>query len=226
MEPVQLPEALFRFLSELKKNNNREWFQRNKTRYEREVRGPVLQLIAWLADPIGRLSSHIVVDPRPHGGSMFRIYRDTRFSPDKSPYKTHVGVQFRHEGARDAHAPGFYFHLEPGRVMAAAGIWRPDSRTTYRIRQAIAEQPDVWQKATAFLSDRFQLVGDSLKRPPRGFPPNHPLMADLKRKEFIAVTHFAEAEACSPQFPGQLAGAFRRMSPLVRFVCHALQLPF
>ena len=222
----QLSEALFAFLLELKKHNNRAWFQQNKACYERDVRGPVLQLIAWLVEPMEKISPHVVVDPRPHGGSMFRIYRDTRFSPDKRPYKTHVGVQFRHEQARDAHAPGFYFHLEPGMVMAAAGIWRPDSRTSYRIRQAMVEHHSAWKHAIAFTGGDYQLVGEVLKRPPRGFPPDHPLLVDLKRKEFIAVTHFSQAQACCQSFPVRLVEAFQHMSPLVRFICNALELPF
>ncbi len=110
--------ALFAFLRELKANNSRPWFQANKERYEREVREPMLCFIADFGVEARKISPYIVADPRKAGGSMFRIHRDTRFSKDKSPYKTTVGAQFRHEQGKDVHAPGFYLHLAPGEAFA------------------------------------------------------------------------------------------------------------
>ena len=121
--------ALFDFLAELAENNNRDWFQANRERYENDVREPMIEFIADFAERLETISQHMVADPRRSGGSMFRIYRDTRFSRDKSPYKTNVGAHFRHEVGREVHGPGFYLHLQPGHVFAAAGIWRPDSST-------------------------------------------------------------------------------------------------
>ncbi len=218
--------ALFDFLRELKENNHREWFQANKERYEQIVRQPAMKFIAEFAPYLEEISPHFVADPRPVGGSLFRIYRDVRFSRDKRPYKTHVGIQFRHELAKDAHAPGFYLHLEPGEVLVAAGSWHPDSQALFRIRRAIADHPDEWEQAIAFTRENsaYRLGGDSLKRPPRGFDPEHPFVNDLKRKDFYAVVYFDEATACQDDFLQIFAEACRTMAPLMRFLCRALEL--
>ena len=224
--PQYFSPALFNFLRELKAHNNRQWFQANKPRYERDVRQPALRFIAEFAPYLEEITPHFVADPRPVGGSLFRIYRDVRFSRDKSPYKTHVGIQFRHEMARDAHAPGFYLHLEPGEVLAAAGSWHPDSKALMKIRTAIAEHPEEWEQAVAFTREHpeYRLGGESLKRPPRGFDPAHPLVEDLKRKDFYAVVYFDETTACGQDFLSVFAQACRTMAPLMRFLCQALEL--
>ena len=162
------------------------------------------------------------------GGSLFRIYRDTRFSKDKSPYKTHVGIHFRHEAAKSAHAPGFYLHLEPGSVFLGAGIWRPESKVAGAIREAIVEDPDRWKKIKrrkAF-KESFELTGDSLKRPPRGVTPEHPLLEDLKRKDFIAITKLSQKAVTSSDFMKEFAKRCRGVAPLVEFICDALNVPY
>jgi len=118
------PADTARFLAELARNNNRDWFRANKGRYERSVRGPALAFIEAMAGPLERVSRHIYADPSPSGGSLMRIYRDTRFSPDKTPYKTNIGIQFRHERCDDVHAPGLYFHIDPKECFLACGMWR------------------------------------------------------------------------------------------------------
>ena len=181
-EPITV--ALFDFLRDLRENNDREWFAANKGRYVADVRDPMLGFIADFAAPLAEISPHFVADPRANGGSLFRIYRDTRFSRDKTPYKTNVGAHFRHAAGKDAHAPGFYLHLEPGMCFAACGVWRPDNPTVTRIRQAIDEGQENWTritKARAF-AEVFEFEGESLKRPPRGYDPDHPLVEDLKRR--------------------------------------------
>ncbi len=144
-KPNFSPE-MFEFLSELKGNNTKEWFQANKERYRAEVQEPLLRFISEFADPLHAISPHFVADPRPSGGSMFRIYRDVRFSKDKSPYKTHAAAQFRHAAGKDAHAPGFYLHLEPGQVFVGAGSWHPASDALAAIRGAIVDKPARWTK--------------------------------------------------------------------------------
>ena len=109
-EPCFQPD-LFRFLDALRGNNNREWFQANKERYESDVKGPMLRFIGDFAPRLRQISPRFVADPRPNCGSLFRIYRDVRFSKDKTPYKTNAGAQFRHQAGKDAHAPGFYLHV-------------------------------------------------------------------------------------------------------------------
>jgi uncharacterized protein (TIGR02453 family) len=213
---------LFRFLSDLKANNDREWFAANKERYEEHVRGPACDFIADFAPQLEKISPHFVADPRPSGGSLFRIHRDTRFSKDKSPYKPYVGMRFSHERAKDAHAPGFYIHLQPGSVFVAAGIWHPDSPTLGQIREAIADDATAWRKATS----KLRLGGDTLKRAPAGFDPEHPLIEDLKRKDFISYVELTQKDACAPGFLDRFAQICKDNSPLVRFVCGALDLRY
>ena len=133
---------------------------------------------------------------------MFRIYRDVRFSKDKSPYKTAAAVQFRHIAGKDVHAPGFYLHLEPGSVFAGCGIWHPESKVATKIREAIVDKPDAWRAAigNATFRNVFKFGGESLKRPPRGFDANHPLIEDLKRKDFIGTGELDEEIVCGDDF--------------------------
>jgi uncharacterized protein (TIGR02453 family) len=213
---------LFRFLKDLKANNDRAWFAENKERYEREVREPALAFVEDFAPHLYEISPHFVADPRPSGASLFRIHRDTRFAKDKSPYKTYVGIRFSHERAKDAHAPGFYLHLQPGSVWAAVGIWHPDPPSLAKIREAIAADPKSWRRA----SDRLRLGGDSLKRAPSGYDPEHPLIEDLKRKDFIASAELTQKDACSAGFLERYAETCRERAPLVRFLCSALELRY
>jgi uncharacterized protein (TIGR02453 family) len=218
--------AFFRFLEELAANNDRDWFRRNKERYEREVRDPMIQFVLDFGEPLRRISPAFVADPRPVGGSIFRIQRDTRFSRDKRPYKTHAGIRFRHVRSRDVHAPGFYLHLEPGNVFVGAGIWHPDPASQLAVRTAIAADPARWKRILRAKSfrDRLETAGDSLKRPPRGFDPEHPLIGDLMRKDYIVVAALSEREACEPGFLLRTASICRAAAPYVRFVTDALDL--
>lgn len=225
--PHFTPE-LFRFLFELKANNDRDWFHANKTRYEGHVKEPMLRFIRDFAPRLKRISGHFTADARPVGGSMFRIYRDVRFSMDKSPYKTVASAHFRHEAASNAYAPGFYLHLEPGSVFMAGGIWHPDSATLRLIRTAIAARPEAWR---AVLDDptfraRCRLAGDALSRPPRGFDPEHPLIEDIKRKDFIAVIDLDDGIACADDFLDRFATDCAAMVPLMGFITSAIGQPF
>ena len=220
--------TLFKFLRDLNKNNNRQWFQDNKARYEAEVRDPLLGFVEGFAPHLAKLSPHFVADPRKNGGSMFRIYRDTRFSKDKTPYKTHAAAQFRHDRARDAHVPGFYLHLEPGSVFAATGTWRPDTASAKKIRDAIVAKPADWKRATSGKAIRAMCTfeGESLKRPPRGYDPEHPLIEDLKRKDFLAVVAFSQGDVCGADFMGQFTKFCRAVSPYTAFLTKALDLEY
>jgi uncharacterized protein (TIGR02453 family) len=222
-QPSYFGPGLFQFLSELKANNDRQWFAENRSRYERQVKEPLLQFIADFAPRLQAISPCFEADSRPVGGSMFRLHRDTRFSKDKSPYKTHAAAHFRHEAGKDAHATGFYLHLEPGGCMAGGGIWHPDSPALDKIRSAIVEHPDRWQ---AVLDQVPPLSGDSLQRPPRGYDPNHPFVADLKRKDFVLMLPLQESQVCSPTFLDTYAETCRSMTPLVHFLTTSLGLPY
>lgn len=221
-----IPATLFRFLEDLAAHNDREWFRANKRRYEEEVRDPLLRFIVAFGPRLRKISGRFVADPRPTGGSMFRIYRDVRFSRDKLPYKTVAAAQFRHERGKDVHAPCFYLHLEPGNVFAGSGLWHPDSRTLAKVRDALVETPDRWRRilrAKAF-RESCELGGESLKRPPRGYDPEHPLIEDLKRKDFVTGTAFTEADAVAPDFLDRFTAASRAAAPFVRFLTEAVEL--
>lgn len=217
----------FAFLRDLERNNKRPWFQENKSRYEEEVKGPALEFIQDFASHLARLSPHFRADPRANGGSLFRIHRDIRFSKDKSPYKTHTGIQFRHEEGRDAHAPGFYLHLEPKQCFVGLGIWRPDGKTLRRIREAIVDDPMGWKKAVsgAGFKKRLHLSGDRLVRCPRGFDPEHPLIEDLMWKDYVAMAGITQKAVTAPTFITEYAAYCRAGMPLVTFLCEALDLP-
>ncbi len=216
--------ALFRFLRDLQENNDREWFQANKDRFESEVRQPMLAFIMALGDPLQRLNKHFLADPRPLGGSMFRIVRDTRFSKDKSPYKTNVGAQFRHrECPRDVHSPGFYLHLEPGGCFVGAGLWHPDADSLRKVRERIVSHSKDWQ---ALAKAGLEVHGDTLQRVPQGFDAKHPLAEALKLKDFYTDTALAERDLCAPDFLERFVGICRSNLPLMAFLTKALDLPW
>lgn len=216
-------KELFQFFRELAKHNDRDWFQRNKPRYERHVKEPLLQFVSDFGPHLRRINPHLVADPRPVGGSLFRIHRDVRFSPDKSPYKTHAGVRFPHEESKNVHAPGYYLHLEPGSVFAAAGIWHPDPVTLKKVRDAMVADAAGWKRAvSATVRGKSTLGGDSLKKVPRGYDPEHPLAADLKRRDFIAYLPMTEREVCSTDFLERYASACAAMRPLLGFLSRSV----
>jgi uncharacterized protein (TIGR02453 family) len=219
---------LFGFLSDLSHNNDRDWFQANKDRYRRTVQEPLLRFISDFAGPLAEISPCFAADPRPSGGSMFRIYRDVRFSRDKSPYKTHAAAQFRHREGKDAHVPCFYLHLEPGNVFVGAGLWHPPGPALTMVRNAIVESPNQWTSITASpaFKKTLSLGGESLKRAPRGFDPHHSLIDDLKRKDFICSRSFTQREATSAGFLERYAETCRTAAPFVRFLTEAVGQKF
>src|SRR5215813_5569474 len=141
--------SLFDFLKDLSTHNNRDWFRANKSRYEQQVQEPVLRLIADLGPGLKQINPHFVADPRPNGGSMMRIYRDIRFSKDKSPYKSFVAAHFWHSGGKDGATPAYYLHLTPGQSSIGSGIWRPEPNALKNIRKAIVKNGEQWKKITS-----------------------------------------------------------------------------
>jgi uncharacterized protein (TIGR02453 family) len=221
------PKEMFGFLSDLGANNNREWFSDNKDRYERFVVAPVNGFIQAVGEFLPAISDAYIADTRRNGGSMFRIYRDTRFSRDKRPYKENVGCQFRHTAGKNAHAPGFYVHLAPGEVFIGGGIWKPDNNSLEKIRNRIAGNPEQWSDAikdAAFSTYFGELQGESLRRPPRGFDPGNPNIEDLKRKSYIAFRHVKPQSALKPAFINEVVKAFTTAMPLMRFITSALEI--
>ncbi len=220
--PAYFTPDTFEFLKRLKRNNNRDWFLRHKQEYEEHLRGPALRFLSDFVGPLYEITPHLVSDPRSSRGSLFRIYRDTRFSHDKRPYKTHLAMRFSHSG-RDVHSPGFYLHIEPAASFAAAGLWHPEAPVLLKVRSAIVSRRDEWRKVRGLLN-----WDDSgkLSRPPRGFPCNHEFVEDLKLKDLGTAVDFSDKQVCSPRFLQIFAGACRTMAPLTRFLSGALGLKF
>lgn len=222
---MPLPADFLPFLRELKANNDRAWFEANRKRYEAN-RDAMLQLLVDLAPRLRALSPHTVVDPRPQGGSLMRIFRDVRFAKDKSPYKPAFAARFWHEAGEEGAAPAFYLRLAPESSAVGGGLWRPESSAVARIRQAIADRPTAWAQAVGEASrvSACGMVGESLKKPPAGFDPNHPCIADIKRKDFAVSGPLTDAEVESADLESLIVARLQQTVPFVRFLDEALGL--
>lgn len=220
------PDAV-KFLNQLGKNNNRDWFKENKPRYEDVVLTPALSFIQDLRAPLARVTKHFTAIPKRSGGSLMRIYRDTRFSKDKTPYKTNIGIHLRHEVGKDIHAPGFYIHIEAKEVFIGAGIWHPDNTTLTQIRQCIDEYRTRWKRVrnAAAFKKVFDIHGDTLKRPPRGYDEEHPLIVDLKMKDHIGLARLEHKDLFDKKLIDKTIAKIKAAKPFVTFLCDALHLP-
>lgn len=216
------------FLVELKNNNNRDWFTENKARYEEQVLDVALRFIQSMQDPLAEFAPRFTAIPKRMGGSLMRVYRDTRFSKNKTPYKTNIGIQFRHEQAKDVHAPGFYVHIDPEQAFLGAGMWRPAAEALHGIRQRISDKPAEWERVRddKIFKRQFKLGGESLTRPPRGFDKEHPQIVDIRRKDFIAIKNMTLEEALGPKFQQKVETSFKAASAYMEFLCKAVNVPF
>jgi uncharacterized protein (TIGR02453 family) len=222
------PSELFKFLRDLAKHNDREWFAENKQRYEDHCLAPSLAFIEAMQPHIRKLSPYLTAIPKRVGGSLMRIYRDTRFSKNKAPYKTNIGIHFRHEIGGDVHAPGLYLHLEPGACFVGVGIWMPPNEALTMIRQLIDEDSRYWKKSRddKRFAARFKLDNECLKTAPRGYDPSHPMIDDLRRKSFAAMAPISEKELANSQCVASVVEAFKEAKPFMKFLCDALNQPF
>ena len=219
---------MLRFFENLSENNQREWFLEHKNDYEQDLVVPTTLLVSAMGPLLNEISPYLKADPRRSGGSMFRIYRDTRFSKDKTPYKTWVAVQFPHVAAKDVHAPGYYFSANHAQFVVGCGIWHPEKDALQSIRAAIDADPHAWESAlnAASFKEYFSLGGESLKRPPKGFSKDHPLVKDLMRKDFIGMATHNPEWALDTELPQKLIDHYRAAVPFMSFLCQALKLPF
>lgn len=217
------PDEGIRFLRTLKRNNNRPWFEKNRETYETQVKLPMQSLIVDLQPHMKSLAPEFEADPK---RSLFRIYRDVRFSKDKRPYKTHVAAQFVFRGGpKGKSGAGFYLHVEPGEVYIGAGSYMPESDQLKKIRKAIAEKPQEFKRVVnnASFKRRFKRIeGEKLTRVPAGFEPDHPMAEWLRQKQFFVWLEFPESVAKTGRFVGKVAEIFEDAYPLVKFLNDAI----
>jgi len=222
------PNDALQFLAELAVCQDREWFDANKQRYEASVRDPALSFIRAVGAKLTTISSHFVASDKKVGGSLMRIHRDVRFAKDKAPYKTNIGIQFRHEVGKDVHAPGIYVHLDPDSSFLGVGLWHPEPTALAAIRTKIVDDPKAWtrvRRGQAF-AETFELKGESLQRPPRGFDADHPLIEDLKRKDFIAVSDLPMALMTTSKAVDEVLRRTKVAARYLEFLCASLDLAF
>ena len=219
----------FKFFKSLSKNNNREWFKEHKSEYLESVVKPMTQFIEEMAPRLKGISKHFIADPKPNGGSMFRIYRDVRFSKDKSPYKLHAACQFRHELGKDAHTPGFYVHMSAEELVFGGGIWVPPNSELIKIRDTIVDNPQAWHRIKTSKTLKKLcggISGDGLKRPPKGYDPEHQHIEDLKRKSFFVMRHENPQLLLEKQFIDEVEKTFKAARPLMDYISYALDILF
>jgi uncharacterized protein (TIGR02453 family) len=206
------------FLRALKRNNDRAWFRSHKAEYELHVRGPMVALLARLAADVPRFAPELISDPRV---SLYRIYRDTRFSDDKSPLKTHIAAHFPSRGFARNEGAGLYLEVGPSWVWIGGGLYMPSSSNLQLLREHIAARHRILHRIVSSPSFRRAvgtLEGDRLTRVPRGYPPDHPAAEYLRYKQFLAGREFEADLSTSPRFYPEVLKIFRSVAPLVRFL--------
>lgn len=206
------------FLRGLKRNNRREWFQPRKHLYEQHIKEPMLQLVDALNADLAKFAPDFVTDPKK---AIFRIYRDTRFSPDKTPYKTHVAASFSRRGSEGLSGGGFYFHIAEDQIEVAGGVYHPDPPTMLQIRTHIAANHEELRKILTAKKSR-QLFGDlhgsELSRAPKGFDPDHPAVDLIKKKDWYLDGSLNAELATTPKLQREIVERFRAMMPLIEYL--------
>ncbi len=212
------PEDALKFFRQLKKNNTREWFAENKERFESSVKEPMESLLSTLAEGVRSIDPAIVIDPKK---SLYRIYRDTRFSKDKTPYKLWIAASFTHAGKNKTNDPGFYFHVSADEVGIGGGLYMPMPDQLRRLRAVLDTRA---RELRAILAEktfraRFgELQGETLSRVPQGYDKEHPDADLLKMKQFFCWASLDAKSACSPDLPDLLLKHIAAMHPLVRWL--------
>jgi uncharacterized protein (TIGR02453 family) len=225
MSAPRFSNASLRFLRALKRNNRREWFDAHRDDYEAHIRLPMTAIVTRLADDFKEFGPEFVADPK---RSMYRIYRDVRFSENKAPYKTHVAANFPTRGLPKHEGAGLYFHVSPDEVWIGGGMYAPAPPQLQAVREHIAgnfRRLRTVVDSPAFRREVGDLHGERLLRVPRGFAKDHPAAEYLKFRQFLAGREFEPAFATAPKFYGGLLGVFRRIAPLLRYLNEPLIRP-
>lgn len=220
MSTTSLPASTLQFLRELRDNNEREWFNANKKRYQAEQQ----HMIAFAGALLDRMGQHDNLAPMSAKQSLFRIYRDVRFSKDKSPYKAHFSGQMKR--ATKWLRGGYYFHIEPdGGSFVGGGFWEPNSADLKRIRQEIASDAEPLRQIIAapeFRETFGELKGEQLKTAPQGYSQDHPNIDLLRYKQFLLSRSFTDKEVTSPDLLDKMVESFIRMRPFFNFMSEVL----
>ena len=206
------------FLRAIKRNNNSDWFRARKDQYEAHVRGPMIAVVEQLAQDFRTVAPELIASPK---HSLFRAYRDTRFSDNKKPLKTNAAAVFRPRDLPKPQGAGLYFEIAPGWVWVGGGMWRPEPPELVRLREHISETwPEIRRiTRTAAFRKRFEdLAGDTLTRVPRGYPSDHPAAAFLRHRQFYGGAEFPASLTYSHEFYPTLLATFKALMPLVRFL--------
>jgi uncharacterized protein (TIGR02453 family) len=221
------PSSL-KFLRDLKAHNEKAWFDANRSSFEESVKGPALQLVSDLQPVLKKISPRFVADPRPNGGSLSRMNRDIRFSKDKSPYKTALFLHFKHTAGNEEAMPSFYMHIEPGASTVGGGVWQPGPKPLKKIRDSIVRDPGGWARAAADGVNGACLMssGETLKRVPPGYDPEFRFADDLRRKDFGVHRPLADSTLTGSKLIDEIGESLRAASPLLKFLCKAVGLPF
>ena len=222
-------DASFKFLRGLARHNDKTWFAAHKGEYEEHVRQPFLRLLGDLQPELAAISPHFRADTRTVGGSLFRIYRDARFSSDKSPYKSWQGARLFHERSKQVPAPSFYLHLQPGECFVGGGLWHPEAPTLRKLRHFIFDNPGSWKAAAhdPKFRKRFEFEeSEVLTRPPRGFPADFEFIDDLKHKNFVFWRALDDATLTGPRLLKTLGTDLATLAPFMDYLCAGLDLEF
>jgi uncharacterized protein (TIGR02453 family) len=212
------PKEGLQFLRTLKRNNNREWFQKHKSNYEEHVKQPMADLIEALHTEFQEFAPEMIASPKV---SAYRIHRDTRFSKDKTPYKTHVAAVFPPSGIGKHEGAGFYVHIAPEELLIGGGLYMPLPEDLRAVRNYIFEDPKKFLhivESTSFRQRFGKVEGQQLARVPRGFPQEHPVAEYLRHKQFLASRTLPAERATTPGFYKTLVETFQAILPLIRFL--------
>jgi uncharacterized protein (TIGR02453 family) len=212
------PKEMATFFRGLKRNNRREWFQPRKDVFDLDVKGPMTLLVEALNREFAKFAPHYVTDPKK---AIFRIYRDTRFSPDKTPYKTHIAASFGRRGGESMAVSGYYFSVSSEQIEIAGGIYHPAPDTMLLVRTHIADHYEELRRILANKTLRGRiggLQGSELSRAPKGFDPSHPAIDLIKKKDWIVDVDLDPALATTPRLLREIADRFRLMTPLIEFL--------
>lgn len=219
MSNITIPDSTLEFLRELRVNNNRDWFTRHKKRYQAEH----AHMVGFAEALINRMSEYDHLEPMSGKQSLFRIYRDVRFSSDKTPYKSHFSGRLKR--ATKKLRGGYYYHLEPGGSFLGGGFWGPNAADLKRIREELAADAEPMRKLISdpvFVDTFGSLQGEQLKTAPQGYPRDHPNIDLLRYKQFLLSRSFTDEEVTAPDFLDQVVETFRRMRPFFDYMSEVL----